>query len=150
MARDKLLTVQRTIYMTPEMWRCIEQLAQSGGHERNENVLMREALRFYIDNQSEVIGSRRHFQKSFQERIASLETDLSKASAQNTRLLLFYMHIIVQMLAFSLAHLLYHVTKNQITPQQLIQRAVIDARKEEALLSEQIQIVRDMAVPEKQ
>lgn len=150
MARDRSLTVQRTIYMTPEMWTRIEQLAHSGGHEHSENVLMREALRCYIDNQAEMIGSRRHFQKSFQERIDSLETNLSRMSAQNTSLMLFYLHVIVQMLAFSLAHLLYHLTKNQITPQQLIQRAVIDARKEEALLSEQIQIVRDMAVPEKQ
>ena len=149
MPRERVLTVQRTVYMTPEMLNYLTQIAAKRGRDCNENVLIREAVRNFIDSQADVLSSRRHFQKSFQERIDQLEERLSSAHSRDNQTLLFYLHILVQLVAFSLAHLLSAVTRKEITAQQLLQRAVIDARREEALLAAQVQSVRDMSVPEK-
>ena len=149
MPRERVLTVQRTVYMTPEMLNYLTQIAAKRGRDCNENVLIREAVRNFIDSQADVLSSRRHFQKSFQERIDQLEERLSNAHTRDNQTLLFYLHILVQLVAFSLAHLLSAVTRKEITAQQLLQRAVIDARREEALLAAQVQSVRDMSVPEK-
>src|SRR5512147_1244284 len=103
MPKDRSLTVQRTLYVSPEMWEHLQQLAQAQGRDCTENSLMRDAIRAYIDDQAQVIGSRRHFQKSFQSRIDQLETQLTSESTRHTELLLFYLHVIVRLLAFSLA-----------------------------------------------
>ena len=149
MPRERVLTVQRTVYMTPEMLNYLTQIAAKRGRDCNENVLIREAVRNFIDSQADVLSSRRHFQKSFQERIDQLEERLSNAHTRDNQTLLFYLHILVQLVAFSLAHILSAVTRKEITAQQLLQRAVIDARREEALLAAQVQSVRDMSIPEK-
>jgi len=149
MPRERVLTVQRTVYMTPEMLNYLTQIAAKRGRDCNENVLIREAVRNFIDSQADVLSSRRHFQKSFQERIDQLEERLSNTHTRDSQTLLFYLHILVQLVAFSLAHILSAVTRKEITAQQLLQRAVIDARREEALLAAQVQSVRDMSVPEK-
>jgi len=149
MPRERVLTVQRTVYMTPEMLNYLTQIAAKRGRDCNENVLIREAVRNFIDSQADVLSSRRHFQKSFQERIDQLEERLSNAHTRDSQTVLFYLHILVQLVAFSLAHILSAVTRKEITAQQLLQRAVIDARREEALLAAQVQSVRDMSVSEK-
>lgn len=144
MAREKVLTVQRTIYLSPQMWEYLTQLAAKRGRDCNENTLIREALRAFIDGQSEIIGSRRHFQKSLQEHLDQVEQRLTRSSA-TTR---FYLHIVLQLLAFSMAHVISAITRKEISAQQLLQHAVIEARREEAVFSAQVQSVRDMAVPE--
>ena len=150
MARGKVFTVQHTVYLSPEMWDYLTQLAAKRGRECNENTLIREALRDFIDGQSEVISSRRHFQKSLQERIDQFEERLNRNTERSGATVQFYLHILIHLLAFSMAHLITTVTRKEITAQQLIQRAVIEARREEAVFSAQVQSVREMAVPEKQ
>jgi len=150
MARERTLTVQRTVYMTPEMWDYLGQLANKRGRDCNENVLIREAVRNFIDGQSDVLSSRRHFQKSFQERIDQLEERVTATHTRDSQTVVFYLHILIQLAAFSMAHLVSAVTRKEITAQQLLQRAVIDARREEALFGAQVQSVRDMSAPEKQ
>jgi hypothetical protein len=149
MPRDRSLTVQRTIYMTPEMWMCLSQLCLNRGGDCTENSLVREAIRAYLDDQVQVIGSRRHFQKTFQERIDALEAHISIESSLKAEHMVFYLHVVIPLLALGLAHLLHHITHTTITPQQLIQNAVIEARKEENVLAEQIQVVREMNMPER-
>ena len=150
MARGKVFTVQHTVYLSPEMWDYLTQLAAKRGRECNENTLIREALRDFIDGQSEVISSRRHFQKSLQERIDQFEERLNRNTERGGATVQFYLHILIHLLAFSMAHLITTVTRKEITAQQLIQRAVIEARREEAVFSAQVQSVREMAAPEKQ
>jgi hypothetical protein len=142
MAKGKVLTVQRTIYLTKEMYTQLDQLAVRRGQGCKANDLVREALRAFLDEQAEVMASRRHFQKTFQSRIDQFEANTLQA--HNT--LLFYLNILIQLLAFGLAHILTAAGRTQVTPRQLIQRAVIEARKEETVFAEQVQAVRDMAI----
>ena len=146
MPRERVLTVQRTVHMTPEMWEYLAQIARKRGRDCTESVLIREAVRNFIDSQADVLGSRRHFQKSFQERIEQLEEHLSKAQARDSKAILFYLHILVQLTAFSLAPVLSALTHKEISVQQLIQRAVIEARREQGLLSAQVESVRETSI----
>ncbi|MEP7288636.1 MAG: hypothetical protein ABI947_23020 [Chloroflexota bacterium] len=144
MARERVLTVQRTVYLSPEMWDYLTQLAAKRGRDCNENTLIREALRGFIEGQSEIIGSRRHFQKSLQESLDQVEQRLTHSSTTTQ----FYLHIVIQLLAFSMAHVITAITHKEITAQQLLHHAVIEARREEAVFSAQVQSVRDMTAPE--
>src|SRR4051812_24981851 len=128
MARSKVLTVQRTVYLTREMCSQLDQLALRRGQGCKGNDLIREALRAFLDEQAEVMASRSHFQKSFQARIDQFDSEVQEVH----RLLLFYLNVIVQLNALGLSYLLTSVSRTQVPSQQLIQRAIIEARKEEA------------------
>jgi hypothetical protein len=63
--------------MTPEMRERLAQLVSKQSREVTEADLIREAIRRYLDEQEDLIGSRRHFQKSLQERLDRLEAALA-------------------------------------------------------------------------
>jgi len=70
-------SVRRSISMTPEMRDLLAQIAAKHGRDVKENDLIRDAIRHYLDNQADVVGSRRHFQRSLQARLDSLESTLT-------------------------------------------------------------------------
>ncbi|MCC6615297.1 MAG: ribbon-helix-helix protein, CopG family [Anaerolineae bacterium] len=70
-------TVRRSISMTPEMRDLLAQIAAKRGREVNENDIIRDAIRQYLDQQADVVGSRRHFQRSLQARLDRLENTLT-------------------------------------------------------------------------
>lgn len=70
-------TARRSISMTPEMRDLLAQIAAKQGREVSENDLIREAIRQYLDEQANVVGSRRHFQRSLQARLDRLESTLT-------------------------------------------------------------------------
>jgi len=70
-------TVRRSISMTPEMRDLLAQIAAKHGRDVTENDLIRDAIRHYVDQQSDVVGSRRHFQRSLQARLDRLESTLT-------------------------------------------------------------------------
>ena len=70
-------TVRRSISMTPEMRDLLAQIAARRGRDVKEVDLIREAIRHYLDEQADVVGSRRHFQKSLQARLDRLEHTLT-------------------------------------------------------------------------
>ena len=70
-------TVRRSISMTPEMRDLLAQIAARRGRDVKEVDLIREAIRHYLDEQADVVGSRRHFQKSLQARLDELEHTLT-------------------------------------------------------------------------
>ncbi len=70
-------TVRRSISMTPEMRDLLAQIAAKHGRDISENDLIRDAIRHYLDQQSDVVGSRRHFQRSLQARLDRLESTLT-------------------------------------------------------------------------
>ncbi len=142
MAKGKVLIVQRTVYLTKEMCAQLDQLALRRGEGCKTNDLVREALRAYLDDQVAILGSRRHFQKTFQARIDELESN----TLHTQQTILFYIGVVIQLLAFALAHLISTIGRTPITPQQLLQKAVIEARKEETVFAEQIEAIRDMAI----
>lgn len=146
MSRGRTLTVQHTLYMTPEMWAYLEQLARQRGRDCQENDLIREAIRAYLDQQADVVGSRRYFQRSLQERLDQLEKSHQSDSAR----LQFYLHILIHLIAVGLASVITVLSRKEISAQQLLERAVIQARKDEAIFSQQVQSVREMALPEQQ
>jgi hypothetical protein len=148
LARERIHTIKHTLYLTPAMQDHLTQLAQKRGRDCNENTLVREAIRCFLDDQTEVLGSRRHFSKSFQDRIDHLEENLHCATTRDTQLLQFYLLTLIHLVAFSLAHLISLVTRQPITPQQLIEKAIIQARKEQAPLTAQVESVREMSLPE--
>lgn len=70
-------SVRRSISMTPEMRDLLAQIAAKRGREVSENDIIRDAIRQYLDQQADVVGSRRHFQRSLQARLDRLENTLT-------------------------------------------------------------------------
>jgi metal-responsive CopG/Arc/MetJ family transcriptional regulator len=114
-------TVRRSISMTPEMRDLLAQIVAKRGREVKENDVIREAIRQYLDEQADVVGSRRHFQKSLQLRLDRLEQSL-----------LFQMNIVIYLFTAILAD------------DTAIEDAIIAARKDGAALMQQIEAVRDL------
>jgi hypothetical protein len=141
MAREKALTVQRTVYLSPLMAEQLDTLAAKRGNGDTANDLIREAAHAFLDDQVGVLGSRRHFQKSFQGRIDQLETNMIVANST----LLFYANIVIQLLVISLAPIVTALTKQAVSPQALLQKAVIQAKQEQHLLTAQVEAVREMS-----
>ncbi len=124
--------VQRSIAMTEEMQARLQQLLSKHGREFTESDLIREAVRRYLDEQEDIIGSRRHFSKTFQDRVDRLQIALE-----------FQLNVLLYLVATGFALLLQAATKQKIPPPQLIQNAIIAARHDTALAA-QIAAVRDM------
>ncbi|MBW4439002.1 MAG: ribbon-helix-helix protein, CopG family [Pleurocapsa minor GSE-CHR-MK-17-07R] len=114
-------TIRRSISMTPEMHDLLAQIAARQGRDVNQNDLIREAIRHYLDAQADIIGSRRHFQKSLQARIDTLEHALT-----------FQTTIIICLLAEILAD------------DTAIDEAIIAARRDGPSLLARIAAVRDL------
>lgn len=70
-------TVRRSISMTPEMRDLLAQITAKHGRDVSENDIIRDAIRQYLDQQADVVGSRRHFQRSLQARLDHLESTLT-------------------------------------------------------------------------
>lgn len=114
-------TVKRSISMTPQMHDLLAQLVAKRDRDVTEASLIREAIRQYLDEQSDLVGSRRHFQKSLQLRIDRLESTLT-----------FQMNVLVYLLAAILAD------------ESAIDEAIIAAKRDGAALLAQIDAIRDL------
>ena len=117
-------TFKTTVRMTPEMRDLLRQIVAKQGREVKEVDVIREAIRQYLDEQGDVVGSRRHFQKSLQARIDALEARL-----------LFQMNLLIYLVT-----LLAPTTQGSA----YIEEAMIAARTKGDGLMEQIAAVRDM------
>ena len=116
-------TVRRSISMTPEMRDLLAQIVAKRGREVKENDLIREAIRQYLDEQADVVGSRRHFQKSLQARLDRLESILS-----------FQMNVLTYLLATVLGD----------EKGAAIEDAIVTAKRDGEVLLRQIAAVRDL------
>ncbi|MEO8394433.1 MAG: hypothetical protein ABI700_15680 [Chloroflexota bacterium] len=114
-------TVKRSISMTPEMHDLLAQMVAKRERDVTEASLIREAIRQFLDEQSDLVGSRRHFQKSLQLRIDRLESTLT-----------FQMNVLVYLLAAILAD------------ESAIDEAIIAAKRDGAALLAQIDAIRDL------
>ncbi|MBE2184498.1 MAG: hypothetical protein IAE89_13800 [Anaerolineae bacterium] len=114
-------TVKRSISMTPEMRDLLAQIVAKRDRDVTEASLIREAIRQFLDEQSDLVGSRRHFQKSLQLRIDRLESTLT-----------FQMNVLVYLLAAILAD------------DSAIDEAIIAAKRDGAALLAQIDAIRDL------
>lgn len=112
-------TIRRSISMTPEMRDRLAQLVSKQPRDVTEADLIREAIRRYLDEQADLIGSRKHFQKSLQERLDRLESAL-----------MFHLNVLLYLLAEGDA--------------SRIRKAVIAAKRDGETLLAQIKAVREM------
>lgn len=126
-------TVRRSIALTRETRDLLVQLAHKQGSRVTPSDLIREAIRLYLERQEDVLSSRRHFSRTFQDRIERLEQDIA-----------FHLNVLVHLQAAALARMLAHLTKERVSPQQLIQQAIIAARRDGSALNAQIRAVRDL------
>lgn len=117
-------TVRRSITMTQEMHERLILLVSKRDRTTTEADLIREAIRRYLDEQEQIAGSRRHFTRTFQDRIDKLETNI----------------------AFHLNVLLYLLTADDPATRQLTENAIIAARRDGRTLLAQIKAVREMTV----
>ena len=69
--------VKRSLNISEEMHGLLLQLTAKRGRDVTESDIIREAIREYLDEQSDLVGSKRHFQKSLQARIDRLESILT-------------------------------------------------------------------------
>lgn len=113
--------IKRSIAMSEEMHALLVQIAARHGRDITESHLIREAIRQFLDEQVDAVGSRRHFQKSLQMRLDRLE-----------RTLLFQMNIVIYLLSAILAD------------DTAIDDAIIAARRDGTQLMQQIEAVRDL------
>jgi len=116
-------TVRRSITMTQEMRDRLTLLVSKQPRDTTEVDLIREAVRLYLDNQEDIIGSRRHFQKSLQERIDKLEASLS-----------FHLNILLYLVA----------ALKPSTGDDLLANSIIAAKRDGTTLLAQIRAVREM------
>jgi len=114
-------TIRRSLVMTPEMHDRLQQLLSKRGREVTESDLIREAIRRFLDEQESLIGSRRHFQKTLQDRIDLLELSLS-----------FHLNVLLLLVASTAGG------------KAALQSAIIAARREGARLLAQMKAVRDL------
>ena len=112
-------TIRRSLTMTQEMRDRLMLLVSKHPRDTTEADLIREAVRLYLDTQEDIIGSRKHFQKSLQERLDKLESSLA-----------FQLNILIYLLADS-------------DPQRIAQAIIASKRDGETLLA-QIKAVREM------
>ena len=113
--------IKRSIAMSEEMHALLTQIAAKHGRDITESHLIREAIRQFLDEQVDAVGSRRHFQKSLQLRLDRLERSLT-----------FQMNILFYLLAAVLAD------------DSAIDEAIIAAKRDGASLQKQIEAVRDL------
>ena len=111
-------SVRRSISMTPEMADRLKQVVKSKPRNITEADIIRQAIRLYLDGQEDLIGSRRHFQRSFRDRIDRLEASL----------------------AFQLTIVLFLLTSDEA----VLREAIITARKDGDTLLAQIEAVRNL------
>lgn len=81
-------SVRRSLSMTHDMRDRLAQLVSKQPRNITEADLIRQAIREYLDEQEDLIGSRKHFQKSLRERVDQLEATLS-----------FHLNVLIYLLA---------------------------------------------------
>ena len=125
--------IRRTVNITQEMEDRFQQILSKQDRSFTQQDLYRTALRQFLDDQEDVIGSRRHFSKSLQTRFDQLENNL-----------LFYLNVLIFLMASCLAVLVQAVTKDgKVQSSALIRTAIATALKEGPTLNNQIAAVRE-------
>ncbi len=118
-------SVQRSITMTQEMRDRLALLVSKQPRDTTEADLIREAIRLYLDNQEDIIGSRKHFQKSLQDRL-----DLDRLESAFA----FHLNVLIYLLA---------ALEPEGSPERIAD-AIIAARRDGETLLAQMQAVREM------
>ena len=111
-------SVRRSLAMTPDMRDRLVQLVSKQPRNITEPDLIRQAIRQYLDEQEDLIGSRKHFQKSLRERVDQLETTLA-----------FHLNVLIYLLA---------------SDETQLREAIIAAKEDGETLLAQMKAVREL------
>jgi Arc/MetJ-type ribon-helix-helix transcriptional regulator len=76
MVERKRFEARLNVYVSAELQRKLEQVRDQRGPRVTVPDLVREAIRQYLDNEEEIIGSRRHFQRGLRETIDAAKEEL--------------------------------------------------------------------------
>ena len=76
MTAQKRFESRLNVYVSAELQRKLEQIRDQRGPKVMVPDIVREAIRLYIDNEEEIIGSRRHFQRGLRETIDNARDEL--------------------------------------------------------------------------
>lgn len=118
-----LYDIKRSVWISQEMHELLRQHISKRGRKVNESEVIREAIRHYLDDQNDVVGSQRHFQRSMQARLDQMEFALA-----------FHLNVVVYLLA----------SWSPEDRQRFLEDAIIAAKREGKTLLDQIAAVRDM------
>ena len=125
-------TARRSVAMTPQMRQRLQQLLEKETRDVTEADLIRQAIREFLDRQEDIIGSRAHFRQTFRMRIDDLESSLT-----------FRIDVLLALVAHGLAVMLPVFTEHSITPDELIQAAIVAAAENAGTLQDHIDAVRE-------
>lgn len=111
-------TIRRSISMTQEMRDRLALLVSKHPRDMSESDLIREAIRMYLDEQEDLISSRKHFQKSLRDRVDQLESALA-----------FQLNVLIHLLA---------------TDEASLRNAIISTKQNGKTLLAQMKAVREL------
>jgi hypothetical protein len=92
---------------------------------------VREAIRFYLDNQEDLIGSRKHFGRSLQ-----------RSLSQHEQTILFTLHALLLLVARLFVYLIKSRDGRDLDPLLLIESSIVDSKKLSKRLLEAANAVR--------
>jgi hypothetical protein len=136
-----------TLNVTEQTYNQLKQILDKTSRDEleNMNALLRRAISVYLESREDVIGSQRHFQRGFQTRIDALEQTLQQNQAEAGLTLVFYLQVLLHLVAYGFYTLLVRSgVKDGISPQKLIEQALINARQTQHALDAQVQAIREI------
>ena len=125
-------TARRSVAMTPQMRQRLQQLLEKETRDVTEADLIRQSIREFLDRHEDIVGSRAHVRKTFRTRIDDLEASVD-----------FRIDVLIALVAHGLAVMLPVFTEHAITPDELIQAAIVAAAENAGTLQEHIDAVRE-------
>jgi hypothetical protein len=132
------------VWVTPELRDRIEQVVKKQPRDTTVADFIREALRAHLDGQADLIGSRAHFYRAFQQRIDALEVRLNQLEAAQT----FYLNVILSLLSISASITVSQLSGKQVSAEKLIEHALQIAQRDGAALSVRlVQTGRQLGLP---
>ena len=116
---DYHLSHRSSISMTEAMWSRLEQVVTNRREPKfKTSDAIREAIRLYLDQQDDLIGSRKHFSKSLHRSISLHEQSV-----------LFTLHALMLLVARLFAYLIKSKEGQNIDAQTLIKSSIVDSKK---------------------
>jgi Arc/MetJ-type ribon-helix-helix transcriptional regulator len=116
---DYLLTHRSSISMTRAMWERLEQVVVNRHEPKfKTSDAVREAIRLYLDQQEDLIGSRKHFIRSLQYSLTLQEQSIR-----------FTLHILLLLVARLFVYLIKINDGRDIDPLVLIKSSIIESKK---------------------
>jgi len=115
---DYRLNHHSSISMTQAMWVKLEQVVENRRDPKfNQSDAVREAIRFYLDNQEDLIGSRKHFGRSLQ-----------RSLSQHEQTILFTLHALLLLVARLFIYIIKSKDGREIDPMKLIESSIVDSK----------------------